>query len=111
MSDQPPRVLRIVVPLVAPITHGDEVLTELELTEPDLGDMMKLDEATGDMTETLYTICACAKLPPSVIKQLKLRDVKTIGEAAAKMLGEASLATGGRQRRGSPISLAGRRAS
>jgi hypothetical protein len=105
MASEP---IRVVVPLLSPIMHGDEVLTELELTEPELGDMMKLDEAAGDMSQTLYTICACAKLPPSVIKQLKLRDVKTIGEAAARMLGEASPATGGKQRRGSPISSIGR---
>jgi hypothetical protein len=110
-SEMPGNTLRVLIPLLVPIRHGSELLTEVELTEPDLGAMMKLDEATGEMGQTLYTICACTNLPPSVIKQLKLRDVKVIGEAASKLLGEASPGTGEMQPLGSLTIFPGNQAS
>jgi hypothetical protein len=108
MVDTP---LRVIVPLLTPIMHGDEMLSELELSEPDLGAMMKLDEATGDTAQTLYTICAFTGLPPSVIRQLKLRDIRTVGDAATKMMGEGSRETGARRQPGLRTVTTGRQAS
>jgi hypothetical protein len=36
-SEMPGNTLRVLIPLLVPIRHGSELLTEVELTEPDLG--------------------------------------------------------------------------
>jgi Phage tail assembly chaperone proteins, E, or 41 or 14 len=99
----------IVVPLRKPILHGDEVITEIILREPSLGDLMALDDAKGDMSEVLWTIVACTGLPPSVVKQLKARDVAKVGEAAGGLMGEDAPPTGGKPVRGLRINSTGRR--
>ena len=101
----------VTVPLAVPLIHGDDVLTELVLTEPDLGGLQGMDHAAGDVGQTIAMIIACTQLPPSVIKQLRVRDLKSVAEAAAKLMGEESSPTGARQRRGSPIPFTGRQAS
>ena len=107
----PSNDLSVTIALQVPIVHGDDVLTELTLVEPSVGDLISLDDATGDIQRSMLTIVACTGLPPSVIKQIKLRDLQTIGEAAQKMMGEASRATGAKQSRGSLTSITGRRQS
>ena len=86
--------ISVTIPLKVAIVHGDETLTELTLTEPSLGSLMELDKATGDMAQVLGTIVACTQLPPSVVRQLRARDMRTIGEAATKLLGESGSADG-----------------
>ena len=100
--------LKVTIELNVPIEHGDDVLTEIVMTEPDLGGLQKMDDASGEMGQTIAMICACTQLPPSVVKQLRLRDMRAISEAAAKLLGEESPSTGGKRQRGSPIASIGR---
>ena len=102
--------LSFTIQLETPIEHGDEVLTELVLVEPDVGGLMKVDDASGEMGQTLAMIVACTDLPPSVIKQIKLRDLRKINEAMPKLSGE-SQASGARRQRGSPIPFTGRQVS
>ena len=103
--------VKITIQLNVPITHGDDVLTELELTEPSAEGLMQMDRANGDMERTIMTICACTALPPSVIKQLRARDLRQIGDKVAELMGEESPETGERRSPGSPIISIGRRAS
>ena len=101
-------ILRLKVPLFVPIKHGDEQITELELIEPTFESMQRLDRAQGDIERGILTICACTGLPPSVIRQLRARDMKRVGEEAAKLLGEEDSGTGEKPAPGSPISSTGR---
>lgn len=103
---QPP--WREVVPLREPITHGDDILYELELHEPDLDGMMQMDKVEGQFSIALHTIMICTGLPPSVVKQIKYRDVVDLLTASEKILGEPFRATGGKRRPGSPTSTTGR---
>jgi hypothetical protein len=98
---------RIVVALRTPITHGDEIITEIVMTEPTLGGLMEGDNATGNMAKVVATICACSGLPPSVVKQLRARDVKAIEEAAETIMGEEFPVTGETTALGSPIPFTG----
>jgi hypothetical protein len=101
----------ISVRLITPIFHGDEEITVLELHEPTIGDLQKTDTTDGQVETVILTICACTGLPPSVIRTLKIRDLKAVEAAVVKMMGEESPPTGGRRQRGSPIPFTGRRAS
>jgi hypothetical protein len=101
--------VKITITLNVPITHGDEVLTELVLTEPSAEGLMAMDQANGDMAKTIATICACTALPPSVIKQLRARDLRQIGDKVAELMGEESPATGERLLPGWPLTSTGRR--
>ena len=103
--------LTVTVTLNVPITHGDEVLTELQLVEPDLGSLMTMDAADGNVGGMIALIVACTQLPPSVIKQLRSRDIKKCSEAAEKLMGEDAPAIGARRPRGLPIRSIGRQAS
>ena len=103
--------VKVTITLNVPITHGDEVLTELELIEPSAEALMAMDKAQGDMERTIATIAACTALPPSVIKQLRARDLRQIGEKVAELMGEESPETGEKPSPGSPIISIGRRAS
>jgi hypothetical protein len=109
MADDEP--LRIKVPLFVPVHHGDEELREIELIEPTFEALQTLDRAHGDMERGILTICACTGLPPSVVRQLRARDLKRVGEEAQKLLGEESPETGGNSGLGLPITSIGRRAN
>lgn len=80
--------IRLTIRLKVPIVHGDDELHELELVEPTLEGLMAMDRATGELEKTQAMICACTALPPSVIKQLRGRDLKRIGEEVAQLMGE-----------------------
>jgi hypothetical protein len=101
--------LKITVRLTVPIMHGDEELTELELHEPQFRDLRALDKAEGDFEKALAMVVACTKLPPSVIGQLYARDVRRIGEEAAKFMGEESPPDGSNSADGSLITSIGSR--
>jgi hypothetical protein len=103
--------VKVTITLNVPITHGDDVLTELELTEPTAEGLMAMDRAQGDMERTIATICACTALPPSVIKQLRARDLRQIGEKVADLMGEEPLETGARPSPGLRTIFTGRQAS
>jgi hypothetical protein len=79
---------KVVVPLSVPVRHGDEVLTEIELVEPTVEDLQSLDGIEGNVEITIRTLCACTGLPPSVIKQIRLRDMRRLAEEVAKFAGE-----------------------
>jgi integrase len=87
--------LKITVPLAVPIKHGDEILTELVLTEPTFEEMEKIGRASANDMGRL-TLMAVTGLPPSVIRQLRGRDIKTINDLVPQLLGEdGSPPTGG----------------
>jgi hypothetical protein len=105
------RPVEVRITLNVPITHGDDVLTELVLTEPNGEGLMQMDRANGDMERTIMTICACTSLPPSVIKQLRARDLRQIGEKVAELMGEESPETGEKPLPGLRTIFTGRPAS
>lgn len=86
-----------VVHLRDPIKHGDEDIAELTLTTPNLGELIKLDDAPGDMAKTLATLSICARLPPSVINQLMPWDMRKAGAALGRVMGESNDPTGADQ--------------
>lgn len=86
--------LAITVQLKVALEHGGDIIEELTLTEPTLGGMMEMDKATGEMGQTMAAIIACTQLPPSVVKQLRMRDLKAVGEAAKAIMGESQETTG-----------------
>ena len=89
------RVRTVTIVLDDPIKHGEQTLTELTLRSPTIGELMMLDDAKGEVGKTIYTICACSGLPPSVISQLYVWDSAKIGEVAEELMGELP-ATGAR---------------
>jgi hypothetical protein len=103
--------LRISVPLHVPINHGGEMLPEIELEEPTFDSLQALDRAGGDIERGILTICACSGLPPSVIRQLRARDMKRVGEECAKLLGEDAPETGENSAPGSRTIFTGPRPS
>jgi hypothetical protein len=103
--------LQFTIALDVPIKHGDEVLTELELTEPTVEALMMIDKAQGDIERGVMTICAVTGLPPSVIKQLRLRDMKKVSEKALAFVGEDTSETGNGLLPGLRIGSTGRRAN
>ena len=98
----------IKIKLKRPVVHGDEQITELVLHEPDIGGLIEMDNEPGDMGKVMQAIVACTGLPPSVVRQIKARDLPAIGEATAKLMGEESRLTGVRQVAGLPTILSGR---
>jgi hypothetical protein len=102
-------ILRVTVQLAVPIKHGDDELREIELIEPTFEALQRLDRAQGDVERAIMLICACSLLPPSVIKQLRSRDLRRLSEAAATFMGEESPETGGNSGLGSPTIFTGRR--
>ena len=94
--------LSITVPLKVALEHGGDIIDELVLTEPTLGGMMEMDKMQGEMAQTMAAIVACTSLPPSVIKQLRMRDMKAVGEAVKTIMGESE-ETGAMVSRGSRI--------
>jgi hypothetical protein len=88
--------LKFTIKLNVPVEHGGETLTELVLTEPTFEEMEKIGRAAeGDRGR--LTLQAVTGLPPSVIRQLRGRDVVAINELVPKLLGEDdSPPTGGR---------------
>lgn len=103
--------LHFTIKLEVPIKHGDEILTELELTEPTVESLMMIDKAQGDIERGVMTICAVTGLPPSVVKQLRLRDMKNVSEKALAFVGEDTSETGHVLLPGLPIGSTGRRAN
>jgi hypothetical protein len=84
------------IKLNVPVEHGGEMLHELTLTEPTFEEMEKIGRAPeadrGRLTLQLVT-----GLPPSVVRQLRGRDINAINEMIPKLLGEdESPPTGGR---------------
>ena len=79
--------LQFTVQLHVPVKHGDQVLTEIVLTEPSFEEMEKVARAPeGDRGR--LTIMAVSGLPPSVVRQLRGRDVKVINDRVAQLMGE-----------------------
>ncbi len=79
--------LKFTVQLNVPIKHGDEMLTELVLTEPTFDQMEQIARApAGDQGR--LTLMAVTGLPPVVIKQLRGRDIRAINELVPQLLGE-----------------------
>jgi Phage tail assembly chaperone proteins, E, or 41 or 14 len=83
-----PRIIEA-VQLRDPIRHGDEEILSLTLTTPSLGQLIELDQATGDMAKTIATIVVCSGQPRSVISQLMPWDSQRVGAAVARVMGEA----------------------
>ena len=79
--------LKLTVRLNVPIKHGDEILTELVLTEPTFEEMEKLARAS-DADRGRLTMSVITALPPSVIKQLRGRDIGAINKLIPQLLGE-----------------------
>ena len=79
--------LQFRVQLNVPIKHGDQILTEIVLTEPSFEEMEKVARAPeGDRGR--LTLMAVTGLPPSVVRQLRGRDVKAINDRVAQLMGE-----------------------
>lgn len=80
------------IKLTKPILRGDEEITELDLREPDAGDVMACGYplsigdgvATPDAVAVGKLIARLSALPPSSIKQLNLVD---FNEAMGVVLG------------------------
>jgi len=100
--------LRVTIKLRVPVRHGDEVIHELELEEPTFDEMSKVDRVQGDMEKSIYLISAVTGLPPSVIKQLRARDIRRVNEEVEKFMGESAPEIGERPVRGSPTRSTGR---
>jgi hypothetical protein len=81
-------ILRFKMALKVPIKHGDEIITDIELIEPTLEGLMMIDRANGDIERTIFTIAACTGLPPSVVKQIRHRDMVRINAESGKIMGE-----------------------
>lgn len=70
------------IPLTQPIKHGDDEIRELDLRDPTAGDVMECGypltigdgEATPNAEAVGKLIARLAKVPPSVVKQLAVRD-------------------------------------
>jgi hypothetical protein len=103
--------LKLTVKLNVPIDNGGEMLDELELVEPTFEALQTIDRARGDVERSILTICACTGLPPSVIRQLRARDMRAVSEEAVKLMGEESPEIGGNSGLGLPIISTGRRAN
>jgi hypothetical protein len=99
------------IKLSCPIKHGDEMLYELVVTEPTVEGLMMIDQAKGDIEKGMMGICAVTGLPPVVIKQLRLRDMKAVSEKVLEFLGEDGSETGNGLLPGWPTGSIGSRAS
>ena len=102
------RPLQGTVTLKVPVNHGGEMLYEVEVLEPTVEGLMTLDTAKGEWDGIIKNVMACTGLPPSVVKQLRARDIKAILEAINTLNGEIIPPTGETEPPGLPSPSTGR---
>lgn len=69
--------------LIAPIKAGDDLLTEITLREPTVGDIEEFDRRQtekGPVTAMVLLIAKQAKLAPADIRNLGARDLNQLQE-------------------------------
>lgn len=81
------------VKLASPIEFGDDVISELTLREPTLGDLKKMDREAGQIGKMVALIASISGHPPSAIERIKASDLEAVTDALEKSM-PASLITG-----------------
>ena len=74
------------VPLLSPLEHGDEEITELLIKEPTLKQLKKAHTNETGAAELEKIISVVVGLPPVIVGSLKARDVFRVREALAYFL-------------------------
>lgn len=62
-----------------PVDIAGETLKELKVRRPNAGDMMAMDEASGDIGKLIKLLTSCADEPESTIKKLDGDDLMGAG--------------------------------
>ena len=81
------------VTLSAPIEFGDEVIAELTLRTPTLGDLKKMDREAGEIGKMIALVASISGHPPSAIERIQATDLEAITDVLGKFI-PASLKTG-----------------
>lgn len=85
----------VTVPLSSPITHGDKTLSELTFREAETGDVMLAEKFEGYNSKSIVMLSSMADIPLPIFKKIKLRDLNTILEQTAELMGESKPTTTG----------------
>lgn len=86
----------VTVKLAKPIEHDGKTISELTFREPQVGDMMAADAVKGDFSRLAAVLALCCGLPLPVFKRVSARDMATIMQSTAALVGnELAGSTGG----------------
>lgn len=77
------------ITLKKPIEFGSDVISEITLTRPTLGEMMPLDDAKGPMSQLHAMIVICGDQPKPVIDLVDPDDFQQLSDAVAGFFPDA----------------------
>lgn len=78
--------MHTVYKLKHPVDIAGETLSQLKVRRPNAGDMMAMDDASGDIGKLIKLLSSCADEPESTIKKLDGEDLAGAGNIVKAFL-------------------------
>ena len=77
------------VTLSEPITVGSELIREVTLRKPKLGDLVGMPDGLTEFGKASYLIATLADMLPPVVAELSIADTQTLSNEIGKLMGKS----------------------